>query len=228
MARMPRRRPTAAMIVALLALFVAVGGPAEASRLLGKGSVTAREVKDHSLTVRELSRPAVRKLRATPLGSVTEAHLRNGAVTPGKLAAGAVSSAAIADRGVGPADLALGSVTGAAVADGSLTSADVARWSGRFSVDMPVVQPGQCWSREPVLGALDDAGADIRGDVVQVTPDGSWPRMKTAGKEVALSLTVYSSATPSRFVISACNPTGTPLPAAPERIGFAYAVIDLP
>jgi hypothetical protein len=224
----PRLRSTAPMLVALLALFVALGGPAEAKRLLGRGSVTSREVKDRSLTVRDLSRPAVRTLRATPPASITEAHLRNGAVTPGKLAPGAVSSPAIADRGVGPIDLAIGSVSGATVADGSLTSADVGRWSGRFSVDMPVVQPGQCWSREPVLQALDAAGADIRGDVVDVTPDASWPRMTVGGREVALSLTVYNSATPSRFVISACNPTATALPAAPARIGFAYVVIDVP
>jgi hypothetical protein len=226
MSRMPR--PSAPLLVALLALFVALGGPAEAKRLLARGSVTAREVKDRSLTVRDLSRPAVRRLRSTPRGSVTEAHLRNGAVTPGKLAAGAVSSAAIADRGVGPVDLAVGSVSGATIADGSLTSADVARWSGRFSVDMPVIQPRQCWSREPVLQALDAAGADIRGDVVHVTPDGSWPRMTVNGTEVALSLTVYNSTLPSRFVISVCNPTATPLPAVPDRIGFSYAVIDVP
>jgi hypothetical protein len=226
MPRLPR--PTASLLIALVALFVALGGPAEAQRLLGRGSVTAREVKDRSLTLRDLSKPTVRALRATPRGSITEAHLRNGAVTPGKLAAGAVSSAALADRGVGPADLAMGAVTGAAVADGTLTSADVARWSGRFSVDMPVVQPSQCWSREPVLAALDATGADIRGDVVQVTPDGSWPRSTVNGREIALSLTVYKSATPSRFVISVCNPTATPLPAAPARVGFAYVVIAVP
>jgi hypothetical protein len=216
------------MIVALIALFVALGGPAEAQRLLGKGSVTGRAVKDRSLGVRDLSRPAVRDLRTTPNGSVTEAKLRNGSVTPGKLGQGAVSSRAIADRGVGPVDLAIGSVGGAAIADGSLTSVDVARWSGRFSVDVPTIPPDECWSREPVIAALDAAGADIGGDVVHVTPDANWPRMKTGGGEVALSLTVYNSATPSRFVISICNPTAALLPEEPDRIGFSYVVIDVP
>jgi hypothetical protein len=206
------------MLVALLALFVALGGPAQAARVLGKGSVTAREVKDRSLTVRDLSRKTVTKLRRTPARSIKGMHL----------APGAVSSPAIMDRGVGPNDIAFGAVGGGAVADGSLTSRDVARWSGRFSVDIPPVPGNQCWSREPVLQALDAAGADIRGDVVQVTPDGSWPRAKTATREVALSLTVYNSATPSRFVISVCNPTSTPLPATSTRVGFAYAITDVP
>jgi hypothetical protein len=206
------------MLVALLALFVALGGPAQADRLLRKGSVTAREVKDRSLSERDLSRKTVTKLRRTPARSVKGIHL----------APGAVSSPAIMDRGVGPNDIAFGAIGGAAVADGSLTSRDVARWSGRFSVDVPPVPGGQCWSREPVLAALDSAGADIRGDVVEVTPDGSWPREKTATREVALSLTVYNSATPSRFVISVCNPSSTTLPAAPTRVAFTYAVIDVP
>jgi hypothetical protein len=206
------------MLVALLALFVALGGPAQADRLLGKGSVTAREVKDRSLSERDLSRRTVTKLRRTPARSIRGLHL-----TPG-----AVSSAAIMDRGVGPNDIAPGAIGGAAVADGTLTSRDVARWSGRFSIDIPPVPAGECWSREPVLQTLDAAGADIRGDVVEVTPDGSWPRARTAGREIALTLTTYTSATPSRFVISVCNPTTTPLPAAPTRVAFAYAVIDVP
>jgi hypothetical protein len=206
------------MLVAVLALFVALGGPAQAQRMLGNGSVTAREVKDRSLVVRDLSRRTVTKLRRTPARSVKGLHL----------APGAVSSPAIMDRGVGPNDIAFGAIGGAAVADGTLTSRDVARWSGRFSIDIPPVPGWQCWSREPVLQTLDAAGADIRGDVVHVTPDASWPRRRTGGTEAALTLSVYTSATPSRFVISVCNPTATPLPAAPARVAFAYAVIDVP
>jgi len=221
------------MLVALLALFVALGGPAQARRfidgaLLERGSVSSRAIADRTIATRDLSRRTVRTLRRPAPASVAETQLRNGAVTLGKLARGAVSSAAIADRGVGPADLAVGSVGGAAIADGSLRSDDVARWSGRFSVDMPVIDPGECWSREPILQPLDAAGADIRGDVVVVTPDGTWPRIAMSGYDVALSLTVYNSATPSRFVLSVCNPTATALPATPTRVGFAYLVIDVP
>src|SRR4051794_39195870 len=105
MDRLPSRRPSAALIVALLALFVALGGPAQAAnlingKLLKRGSVTGKAVKDRSLGVRDLSKSSVRKLRTTPAGSVTEAKIANGAITPGKLAPGAVGSSAIAAGGV--------------------------------------------------------------------------------------------------------------------------------
>ena len=51
-----KRRPSFAAVVALLALFVALGGPAHAQRMLGKGSVKSREVKDGSLTASDLGR----------------------------------------------------------------------------------------------------------------------------------------------------------------------------
>jgi hypothetical protein len=233
MDRLVRRRPSAAMIVALLALFVALGGPAQAAhlingKLLKKGTVTGKAIKDRSLGVRDLSKPAIRKLQNLPSGSVTETKLANGAVTPGKLAPGAVGSAAIAAGGVASGNLAGGAVGSPQVADSSLTARDIARYSGRFSLDVPPIPAGQCWSREPVLDAL--AGANINGDIVEVTPDSAWPRLKVdATHEYALSLTVYNSAAPDRFVLSACNPSNTvTLPAAATRVAFAYAVIDVP
>ena len=220
----PRRRPSAALIIALLALFVALGGPAGAAglingKLLRKGSVTAKAIKDHSLTTRDISRRAVRTLRTPPKGSITGAQLAPGSVGP----------AAIARDGVLARNLAAGSVGSLQVADGSLTTADLARWSGRFSVDVPPIPAGQCWSREPVLADLDSRHADIRGDVVVVTPDARWPRVKDGTGDHALSLTVYTSATPSRFVLSACNPANAgSLPAVTTRVAFTYVVFNVP
>jgi hypothetical protein len=221
------------MIVALLALFVALGGPASAAhlingKLLKRGSVTGKAIKNRSVGMRDLSKASIRKLQTTAPGSVTEAKLANGAVTPGKLALGAVGSAAIATGGVTGGNVADGSLTGADVADGSLSTRDTARFSGRFSVDVPPILAGQCWSREPVLDEL--AGTNINGDVVKVTPDATWPRVKTdPTHEYALSLTVYNSSAPDRFVLSVCNPgNAITLPAATTRIGFAYVVLDLP
>jgi hypothetical protein len=224
----PRRRPSAALIIALLALFVALGGPAGAAgllngKLLRKGSVTSKAIKNRSLTTRDISRRSVRALQTPRKGSITGAQLATGAVGP----------AAIARGGVLAGNLATGSVGSLQVANGSLTTADLARWSGRFSVDIPPIPAGQCWTREPVLAALDAARANIQGDVVEVTPDARWPRVKDAGRDYALSLTVYTSSAPSRFVLSVCNPgnrTGVAgnLPAATTRVGFSYAVLNVP
>ena len=60
------RRPSPAMLVALLALFVALGGTAMAN----KGLVTGAQIKDHSIGLVDLSPAAVAKLhgRQGPVG----------------------------------------------------------------------------------------------------------------------------------------------------------------
>jgi hypothetical protein len=206
-----KRRPSAALVVALLALFVALGGPAEAQRLLGKGDVNSRVVKDRSLKTRDLSRRTVRELRATPNGSITEAKIRNGAVTPGKLAAAAVGTPAIAES----------AVMGAQVANGSLSAADLGRFWGRFRSTIGPVPHGECWSGEPAGLPPELAGVDISNDLVLVQPDDRF-------LERRLTFNVRASSIPSRFVLSACN-VGMPNQAVDAReVGFRYLIIDLP
>ena len=229
-----RRRPSAALVVALIALFVALGGPAEARRL-----ITGKQVKDRSLEARDLTRKAVRELRVTPRASVgeralvdaavTNAKLRDGGVTAVKLAPAAVGSAQLAPGAVGTrelragaagaAQIADGAVTGAEVADGSLDARDITRFAGRFRVSVPAVPQGECWSGEPVGLAAEQTDADISGDLVLVTPDDAWP-------ERQLSFTVRNSANQSRFVLAGCNATLTD--TEPVEAGFRYAVVDLP
>jgi hypothetical protein len=239
-----RRRPSGPLLIAILALFVALGGPAEARRLL-----TGKDVRDRSLQTRDLSRKAVKQLRTTPPGSVRRRALASGAVsgreladaavTAGKLAPGAVGpaqlaptavgSAQIAANAVGPRELEPGgvgglhlgeaAVSGPKVADGSLDARDVTRFAGRFRVTIPPVEKRTCWSGEPVTLAPEEAGADISGDLVIVTPDASWP-------ERELSFTVRNSANRSRFVLAGCN--GTNEDSAEVDVGFRYGVIDLP
>jgi hypothetical protein len=205
----PVKRPSFASVIALLALFVALGGPAEAQKLLRKGSVTSVLVKDRSLKLRDLSRKTVRQLQATRNNSITEAKLANGSVTPGKLAPGAVGSGAIAD----------GSIVGADLASGSLTAAQLGRFWGRFRIEIPDIPMGSCWSGEPTGLTPELAGADISQDVVLVTPDSRWP-------EDRLAFTVRNSGNPTRFVLAGCNRTGMLVPHF--EVGFRYVVIDLP
>jgi len=203
------KRPSFAAVVALLALFVALGGPAQAQRLLGKGSVTSAVVKDRSLKLRDLSRKAVRGLRVTRNNSITEAKLANRSVTAGKLVTGAVGTTAIAD----------GSIVGADIANGSLSAVQLGRFWGRFRIEIPDVLPGTCWSGEPAGLAPELAGADISQDVVLITPDSRWP-------EDRLAFTVRNSANPTRFVLAGCNRTGMKVDRF--EVGFRYVVIDLP
>jgi hypothetical protein len=209
-----KRRPSFATGIALLALFIALGGPAEAQRLLGKGDVNSRVVKDRSLKTRDLSRGAVRDLRSTPNGSVTEAKIANGAVTPGKLARGAVTAPSIADR----------AVSGAAVADGSLSAPDLGRFWGRFRSTIGPIGFGKCWSGEPTGLPAELAGVDISNDLVLVQPDDHF-------LERRVTFNVRASSTRGRFVLSACN-VGLPVTGVEDldafEVSFRYLIIDLP
>lgn len=231
-----RHRPRGPMLVALLALFVALDGPAQAARVVGgvaaklkRGSVTSKQVKDRSLAVSDLSRKAVRRLERTPRGSVTESRLHNGAVTPGKLAKGAVRSTAIADRAVQGGDIGLGAVgslevadnslTGADVADGGLNARDIGRFWGHFSITVGPIGPGECWQGDPVGLAPERSAADISSDLIEVTPGSAWPSTLTFAARV--------STTPSRFTILACNPQRSAGVGA-TSVRFNYVIIGVP
>ena len=208
------RRPSLATVIALIALFVALGGPAQAARLIGSA-----QIKDRSIKERDINRRAVRSLK-TP---------RDGSVTASKLARGAVGSAAVGDRSIGTLDLAPSAVGGAEIragavdasdiADGSLDARDIGRFHGRFRVNVPDITPGSCWAAEPAGLAPEQAGADISQDLVVVTPDSFWPSDR-------LAFTVKNSGNHQRFVLSGCNRTGMQIEAF--EVGFRYLIIDLP
>ena len=206
------RRPSFATGVALLALFIALGGPAEAAKVVKR--VTSRDVKDHSLKLRDLSHGAVRTLR-TP---------RDGSVTASKLAPNAVTATAIADRSVGAGDIAVNAITGTQIADGSLTAREVARFYGRFQLsdNIPALNHGQCWSGVPTGLAAERANADISQDVVLATPDASWPQ-----DQLTLTLKVESAQSQrGRFVLAACNAGQGQTTAF--KPSFSYVIIGLP
>jgi len=213
------KRPSFASVIALLALFIALGGPAQAAKFvdgkLRKNSVGSSQVTDRSLKTRDLSRSAVRELQ-TP---------RDGSVIAPKLAANAVTATAIADRSIGAADIALNSITGSQIADGSLNAREIGRFYGRFQLsdNIPALSHGQCWSGVPTGLAAERAGADISQDVVLVTPDASWPQ-----DQLTLTVKVENTQpTRGRFVLAACN-AGNSGPTTAFKPSFSYVVIGLP
>jgi len=220
----------------VIALFVALGGPAEAQRLISgrdikRNSVTGAQIRDGSLGTRELSASARRGLRDTPSrirsrnlanGAVTSGKLAAGAVTGGKLAAGAVTSATIADGALGAIDLGAGSVgagalgpnsvNGSKVADGTLRARDVARFWGIADLDFAPIGAGACGA----MAVTPQGGVDISQDLVVAYPARDWPADR-------LTYSVRGGGGADQFAVVACNRTLLPTDPAPVR--FRYAVI---
>jgi hypothetical protein len=139
------------MVVALLALFIALDGPATAARVVSgasikRNSITNKQIRNGTIGRLDLSKTAQNYLRTTPAKSVGVNQLRdgavggkalaaqavdasklaNGAVGNSQLAAGAVDAGKLADESVGSAQLAAGAVTASKVADGSVGGAAIA------------------------------------------------------------------------------------------------------
>jgi hypothetical protein len=139
------------MAVALLALFIALDGPATAARLIDgstikRNSITNKQVRNGTLGTQDLSKSAIASLKQTPSKSVGSAQLRPEAVTAKaigpkavdatkladgsvgntQLAAKAVDAGKLADGAVGPSQLAMDSVTSSKVADSSIGAAAIA------------------------------------------------------------------------------------------------------
>jgi hypothetical protein len=108
--------PSPALLVALLALFVAIGGTAFAV---------------HKIGTKQLKKEAVSEAKLKD-GAVSMPKLRDAAVTNAKLADDAVTNAKLADGAVADGELAQGAVTSGKLAEGAVTSSKLAhsfRWA---------------------------------------------------------------------------------------------------
>src|SRR4051812_29559024 len=208
------RRPSPALVVALVALFVALGGPAAAAGLIRgsqikKNTITSRQIKNRSLSTKDLSRRAVRQLRITPAGSITQSRLANGAVTSAKIAGAAITGAKIASNSIGPIQ----------IANGSLTTADVARYSGRFSVRLPAIPAGSCWAGVP-QGVLP-ANANINENVVALTPESTnWDPLR-----LQASVSVFDGGHFSLHVCNVLTANSATTPSVPPATVGARTVV---
>jgi hypothetical protein len=179
--RIIRRRPSPAMVVALIALFVALGGPAQArklvdGKLLRKGSVTSRAIKNGSLAKADLSNAAVNSLMVTPVNSVRTQQILDGQVLAPDIGAGAVGTAQLAPGAVSASRLAADSVGGGSVAIGSLQTVDIGSFAGaiRPVPDFSFTKDVPCQAAE--TGAMPTGGQpNIQDDVVLVSPPSGWP-----------------------------------------------------
>jgi hypothetical protein len=228
------------MVVALLALFVALGGPAQARRLvdgklLKRGSVTGRAIKNGTIAKADLSKTAVRSLTATPVNSVRSSNIVDGQVLAPDLGMGAVTAAALGPGSVTASKLAVGSVGGGSVANGSLQTLDIGSFTGAVQIDfekfVPAVDPAVDRHCQAASAPAAPIGGqpNISDDVVLVSPPSSWPE----------TIVVTGKPGPNNTIrIVACwigagitdATTGLPLqdPPDPGPTVFPYVTFDSP
>jgi hypothetical protein len=217
-------RPSPGTLIAVLALFVALGGPAQARTLLTgkdiktgtltgkhlkKSTLTGKHLKDRSVGTADLSPAAVQSLTSTPPGSVSEAALGDGAVTGAKLAAGSVGGAQVADQSLGRADLGAdsvgpeqltpNSVLGSEVEDGRLAARDVGAFVGTFTHAFGAINADTCGTHDVSVAPIVP-GASAQDDVVVVTPPPGFPTDR-----IMLSATAESAGS---LRVRACNVVG--------------------
>jgi hypothetical protein len=224
--RIIRRRPSPAMVVALIALFVALGGPAQARKLVNgslirKGTVTGRAIKDHSVAKVDLTKGAVKSLTATPANSVRSAQIVNGQVLAPDLGASAVGAAQLAPGAVSASKLALDSVGGGSVANGSLQTVDIGSFTGAISVPNFTFTAAQPCQAAEAVAAPTGGQPNIADDVVVVSPPASWPEtVVVTGKPKGTD----------HIRIMACWVQGAPsdTPPDPGPTVFRYVTFDAP
>jgi hypothetical protein len=234
------------MLIALLALFVALGGPAEAARLINgsdikRGTVSSKQLKDHSIKTRDLSSAAVRTLLSTPSNSITAPKLGDNSVTTRALAPGSVLTGTVGDNSLTAADLATNSVgtdevgdnaigqseirnngvaaseiadnsiDGGEIVDGGLSIRDIARGVGTLEWTIPSLAAEKC---TPAV-EFQITGIEIAGDFLLISPVSFWPD--------DLVYSVNGTSRETAFKVRACNHGATTVGGA--KYVFNYAVL---
>jgi hypothetical protein len=135
-----RGRITSAHVIALAALFVALGGTAFAAATIGtndikNGAVTKQKLHSKAVTTRKIAPQAVTTGKIADQAvttdkiadqAVTTDKIADQAVTSGKIAPDAVDSSMILDGSIQTGDLGDAQVANSKLADSSVTSAKIA------------------------------------------------------------------------------------------------------
>ena len=215
------------MVVALIALFVALGGPAQAKRLIDggsirKGTITSKQIKNGSVAKADLTKTAVRSLTATPASSVRSAQIADGSVLAPDLGLGSVGQGQLAPGAVTASKLAADSIGGGSVANGSLQTVDIGSFTGSVNVDFPAFNDTDRRCQVAEAPAAPAGGnPNLADDVVAVSPPAGWSDF----------LIVTGKPAPGNVIrIVACwsIPGAMPTPPDPPLTTFRYVTFDAP
>jgi hypothetical protein len=221
------------MVVALIALFIALGGPAQAKRLIDgrsirTGTITTKQIKNSSVAKADLSKAAVKSLTATPASSVRSPQIADGSVLAPDLGAASVGAAQLQPGAVTASKLAADSVGGGSVANGSLQTVDIGSFTGSITVDFGQFNRDDNRCQQATAPATPTGGSpNIADDVVVVTPPAGWSDFLIVTGKPAPNNAVRIVACWSAPDQVGSPPAPPPLPDPPSTT-FRYVTFDAP
>jgi hypothetical protein len=233
------------MVVALLALFIALDGPATAARLVDGGSIkrnsiTNKQVRNGTLGVQDLSKSAVKTLRTTPWNSVGTQQLRDGTVGTKALAAKAVDASKVADGAVGNTQLAGKAVDAGKLADGAVGPTQLAADAVTSSkvadgaVGAAAVADGGLQTRDlgDFYGTVSVDFTPFMANSCQVAtvanPQPSAPAQANSIADDVVSVSPSTTGWPDPIVVTANPGAGNTIRIVACRVGGDASPIDPP
>jgi hypothetical protein len=245
------RRPSPTGVIAIAALFVALGGPAQAAKLIDggdikTGTVGSAQIEDRSIKARDLTPGAVRALQATPGRSIGPGKLADGAVTTRALAPGSVLTGTVGDNSLTAADLASSAVGTDEIEDNAVGQTEIrnngvgASEIADQSIDGGEVIDGGLLARDvarfsgvlivdfSALAGGDCQGAAVTGTAADIANAdiSNDLAVVAAGADWPVRLTygVANATVDDQFLIYACNPTKSTTPTDPPAVNFRYVI----
>ena len=253
MHRLLRHRPSPAMAVALLALFVALGGSAMAAFVVNSNSDIAPDtiyganrpstandnIVDGSITAVDIKPSSIGSGRILD-GSLTGADLAAGTVSGNNILDESLTSADLATDSVGATEISDSSIDSGEIVDNSLFSQDLAPDSvGSSEIAANAVGPSEVAAKSLTLADL--AGAAANGSIsLSGIPNGRCTQVtfNVSGAQVGDSpivttraaiqngIVLYPNrvATAGHVEVNACNFSGTTMTAIS---GFPVRIITI-
>ena len=173
MHRFTSRRPSAAMVVATVALVAALGGTGYAATSLPANSVGTTQLKSGAVTSVKLGQ-----------GSVQAANLGTDSVTKRAMAAGSVGSPEILDNSIAPRDLQVGAVTVGTIAPGAVINSKI----GSSAITNSKIGNSQVSARNVGTITVRSASATITASTTSGAPTKALVTARCLSGEKALGI----------------------------------------
>lgn len=189
------KKPSPAMLVACLALFVAFTGSAVAAGL-AKNSVTSKQVKNSSLTGSDIKNDSLsgKDVKESSLAKVPAAGTADSAASAGSLSGRTITDANVVAH--------------------SLGVDKVAHAAGTFEEDFGAVSANDC---DELLAGADPAATNMQDDAIAVTVEDNWPS--------GLSISTENSNSNGYVRLNVCNVTGSSIDPPLTKFHFvAFSV----